>query len=171
MGYGSFLRDPWRHERHKCGRSGGLPILPWAGLEGPAFSAGLGDRNPHPGRGRYCPANVPGLRRLRAGGDSMTANLAQSDAARMAVAQFVDLAVDLNERGFLAVMLREQDGKLILRVTSQDTPSCREDITTAADDGGAWWFLWSWGDPIALTGDVAAAAFKIAYVLTPQADG
>src|SRR6266581_1865534 len=98
--------------------------MPWTGLEGPAFTAGLGDRNPDAGHGRYRPAIVPRLRRLRTGGESMTPNLAESDAARMAVAQFVDLAVDLNERGFLAVMLREQDGKLILRVTSQDTPSC-----------------------------------------------
>lgn len=46
---------------------------------------------------------------------------------------------------------------------------CRETITVTADDNGAWSFRWSWGDRIALVDEVAAAAFKIAYVLTPQA--
>jgi hypothetical protein len=73
----------------------------------------------------------------------------------------------LGGRGFRTVTLRES-GAVALQVVNQAVPGCREDITVAADDDGAWWFLWSWGDRIALAGDVAAAAFKIAYVLTPQ---
>ncbi len=62
-----------------------------------------------------------------------------------------------------------EDGTLKLQVVNQAAPGCGESITVAAGDNGAWWFLWSWGDRITLVGDVAAAAFKIAYVLTPQA--
>lgn len=98
----------------------------------------------------------------------MTSNPAEPDAERRAVAQIAALAVDLGKRGFLAATFRE-GGKLILQVIRRDMPGCRENITIAADENGAWWFWWSWGDPIALVGDVVTASFKVAYVLTPQA--
>ena len=100
----------------------------------------------------------------------MTAHIAESDAARLAAAQLDALAADLSECGFLTEKLHEE-GTLKLRVVNGDVPSCREHIAIEADDNGMWWFLWSWGDRITLVGDVAAATFKIAYVLTPQAGG
>jgi hypothetical protein len=78
------------------------------------------------------------------------------------------LAVELTGRGFRACVLHE-DGALKLQVGNRGAPGGCEDITLAADDEGMWWFWWSWGDRISLVSDVAAAAFKIAYVLTPQA--
>jgi hypothetical protein len=108
--------------------------------------------------------------RLRASGEPMTSNLTESDAARLAVVQLDALAVDLRRHGFQAVTSHEA-GTLKLEVFNEAGPSCREDITVAADDNGVWWFLWSWSDRIALIGDVAAATFKIAYVLTLQVGG
>jgi hypothetical protein len=108
------------------------------------------------------------LRRLRTGGDPMTFPLPESNPAGRAIAQLNALAVDLDGSGFLTCVFHE-GGTLKLQVTNQAVPSCREIITVAADDNGMWWFLWSWGDRIAIVGDAAAAAFKIAYVLTPQA--
>ena len=70
--------------------------------------------------------------------------------------------------GFLTCVFHE-GGTLKLQVTNRAVPSCRETITVTADDNGAWSFRWSWDDRIALVDEVAAAAFKIAYVLTPQA--
>lgn len=132
--------------------------MPWARPEDSALTTGLGNRDPHTGYGRYCQANLPGLRRLRAGGDPVTSNLVQLHA----------LAVELTGRGFRASVLHE-DGALKLQVGNRAAPGGCEDITVAADDNGAWCFWWSWGDRIALVTDIAAAAFKIAYVLTPQA--
>ncbi len=98
----------------------------------------------------------------------MTFTLPESDPARLAIAQLNALAVDLDGSGLLTCVFHEC-GAPKLQVTNQAAPSCRETITVAADDNGAWWFLWSWGDRIAVVADVVAAAFKVAYVLTPQA--
>jgi streptogramin lyase len=98
----------------------------------------------------------------------MTSSLPEPDPARLAIAHLNALAVDLDGVGFLTCVFHE-GGALKLQVTNQAVPSCRETITVTPDDDGAWWFLWSWGDRITLVGDVAAAAFKVAYVLTPQA--
>jgi hypothetical protein len=97
----------------------------------------------------------------------MTANLAENDAERVAVARLDTLSADLTGRGFLTVRLHD-GGLYCLQVTNRDSGT-REKITIAADDDGAWWFWWSWGDRITRITDVEAAAFKIAYVLTPQA--
>ena len=167
MGYGSYIRDAGWHERHTRSRCGDLPIMPWTRLEGPAFTAGLGDGNPHAGHGGYYPPVLPRLRRLQTSGEPVTANLAEPDAERLAVAQLRTLSADLAGRGFLAVRLTD-DGTPTLQVTNRDT-GCSENITIKADDNGAWWFMWSWGDRLGEVGDVDAAAFKIAYVLTPQA--
>jgi hypothetical protein len=95
-------------------------------------------------------------------------NITGTDAEQRAVARLDALAADLAGRGFLTESVNEA-GAVRLQVANQDAPGCCEDITVAADDNGSWWFLWSWGDRIALVTDIAAAAFKIAYVLTPLA--
>jgi hypothetical protein len=98
----------------------------------------------------------------------MTSPFPESDTARLAIAQLTALAVDLDGTGFLTCLFHE-GGALKLLVTNKAVPSCRETISVAPEDNGAWWFRWSWGDRITLVGDIAAAAFKVAYVLTPQA--
>jgi hypothetical protein len=168
MGYGAYVRDAGGHERHTWSRRGEVPVMPWAGLEGPAFAASLGHRNPHQGRGRFRTAELPRLRRLRTGGSPVTSAFAESDAEQLAIDQLNALAVDLSGRGFLTGMVHEGGTRKLL-VVNQAVPSCREHITVAADDNGAWWFRWSWGDRIALVDQIGAAAFKVAYVLTPQA--
>jgi hypothetical protein len=100
----------------------------------------------------------------------MTSNHAEPDAERLAVVQFDALKADLCLRGFLIVTSSE-GGKPTLRVVNREASGYQEDIGLAPDDTGSWWFWWSWGDRIAPATDVEAAAFKIAYVLTPQAGG
>ena len=56
-----------------------------------------------------------------------------------------------------------------IQVARKAVPQLSETIHVAAVADGDWWFWWSWDNPIAPTSDVDAAAFKIAYVLTPQA--
>jgi hypothetical protein len=112
---------------------------------------------------------MPRLRRLRTGGDPVTVNPAESETARTACIQVNALAADLTRRGF-TVMVRD-NGTLTPQVGSQAARDSCEHITVAADDNGTWRFWWSWGDPIASIADVEAAAFKIAYVLTPQSGG
>src|SRR5258708_7690886 len=133
MGYGSFVRDAGEHERYTWSRRGELPVMPWTRLEGPAFAASLGHRNPHQGRDRFRAADVPRLRRLRTGGDSMTSTLPESDPARLAIAHLNALAVDLDGVGFLTCVFHE-GGTLKLQVTNQAVPSCRETITVTPDD-------------------------------------
>ena len=142
--------------------------MPWTGLEGPAFTAGPGGRHPDPGQGRCCPAVLPRLRRLRTGGETVTADLAEPDAVRMAVAQMEVLAADLAGRGFQAHVSRD-GGTLSLNVINRAAPGSRENIAARLADDGSWWFWWPWGDRIARITEVEAAAFKIAYLLTPQA--
>jgi hypothetical protein len=168
MGCGSFVRNPGGHERHTWSRRGELPVMPWAGLEGPAFAASLGHRSPHQGHGRFRTAELPRLRRPRTGGDPMTSAFAESDPARLAIARLNALAVELDRSGFLTCVFHE-GGTLKLQVTNRAVPSCRETLAVAPDGDGAWWFWWSWADRITLADDIAAAAFKVAYVLTPQA--
>jgi hypothetical protein len=97
----------------------------------------------------------------------MTQDLAGSDAMRLACAQVHALAADLTGRGF-TVMVRD-NGMLALEVASQAAPTSCQHIIVETDDNGAWWFWWSWGDQLARITDIEATAFKIAYVLTPQA--
>jgi hypothetical protein len=89
------------------------------------------------------------------------------DASHDAVAQLDALATDLASRGFRTRLTRN-GGVLRLGVINATAPMSHDIITTAPDDDGAWWFWWSWGDRIARVADVEAAAFKIAYLLTPQ---
>jgi hypothetical protein len=98
----------------------------------------------------------------------VTANLAESDAVHMAITQVEALAADLAGRGFETHVSRD-GGTLSLSVINQAAPGSRENITARLADDGSWWFWWSWGDRIARITEVESAAFKIAYVLTPQA--
>lgn len=92
-----------------------------------------------------------------------------ADAAREAAGQLGALARELAERGFTARVMNA-GGNECLAVVNRSVPELRENVYAIPDNDGTWWFRWSWGDPIALIGDVAMAAFKIAYVLTPSAD-
>lgn len=98
----------------------------------------------------------------------MTSPFPESDPARLAIGRLNALAVDLSGRGFLTGMVHEGGTRKLL-VVNQALPSCREHVTVTADDNGALWFRWSWGDRITLVDEVAAAAFKVAYMMTPQA--
>jgi hypothetical protein len=79
------------------------------------------------------------------------------------------LAVNLRARGFTAQVIRG-GARGCVSVVSQSVPRLSETIYAAPADDGTWWFWWSWGDRIAPVREVETAAFKIAYVLTPQAD-
>ena len=54
-----------------------------------------------------------------------------------------------------------------MHVANRWAAELSDTIYAAPAEDGSWWFWWSWEDRIALVGDVEAAAFKIAYVLTP----
>jgi hypothetical protein len=79
------------------------------------------------------------------------------------------LAVNLRARGFTAQVTRAGTCECV-NVASQSVPQLSETVSAAPADDGTWWFWWSWGDRIAPVGELETAAFKIAYVLTPQAD-
>src|SRR5689334_9508250 len=91
-----------------------------------------------------------------------------ADAARKAAMQLGSLAVNLRGRGFTARVTRA-GARGCVSVASPSLPQLSETVYAAPADG-TWWFWWSWGDRIAPVGEVETAAFKIAYVLTPQAD-
>jgi hypothetical protein len=76
------------------------------------------------------------------------------------------LAAEMRERDFLADTMRA-GGRLCVHVAHRRAAELSDTIYAAPAEDGAWWFWWSAGHRIALVGDVEAAAFKIAYVLTP----
>jgi hypothetical protein len=143
--------------------------MPWIRLEGPSLAADSGNRNHRSGRDRNRPALVSRLRRHRARGEGLTMSLIDADAAREAVTQLEALARELAERNF-ETRVTSDGGTPSLSVINPATLSSRETIAVAPADDGAWWFWWSWGNRIARITDVGTAAFKIAYVLIPQAD-
>jgi hypothetical protein len=100
----------------------------------------------------------------------VTENLIEPDADSLAFSQLEALASCLEGRGFEAHVSRD-GGALSLNVINRVAPSCHENITACLAEDSTWWFWWSWGDRIARTTDVEAAAFKIAYVLTLRAGG
>jgi hypothetical protein len=93
---------------------------------------------------------------------------AGADAAPEAVTQLEALATELTERDF-ETRVTSDGGTPNLSVVSPAMPRARETIIAATADDGAWWFWWSRGSRIARIADVEAAAFKVAYVLIPQA--
>lgn len=135
-------------------------------MEVPALAAGSGGRGCRPERRSRRTAFVPRLRwvRTNAWNDGIAMNTPSADAVREATAQLDALSVDLAERGFETHMMADRH---TLSVANRTVPEIREDIEAAPADDGVWWFCWSWGDRITPVTDVATAAFKIAYVLTP----
>jgi hypothetical protein len=91
-----------------------------------------------------------------------------AERAHAAAGQLRLLADDLERRGFV-VSVTGADGGARLTVVSNAVAQVDASLSIAPDDNGAWWFWWPWGDRLALACDVEAAAFKVAYVLTPQA--
>jgi hypothetical protein len=96
-------------------------------------------------------------------------SLIDADAAREAVTQLEALARELAERNF-ETRVTSDGGAPSLCVVNPAMLSSRETIAVAQADDGVWWFWWSRGNRIARITDVGTAAFKIAYVLIPQAD-
>jgi hypothetical protein len=92
----------------------------------------------------------------------------ETDAAREADAQLEALARNLEDRGH-ATQLVNIGGHAGISVIHRTVTQLSETVHVAPAADGDWWFRWSWNDPIAPVSDVDAAAFKIAYVLTPQA--
>jgi hypothetical protein len=142
--------------------------MPWIRLEGP-LAADAGNRNRRPPHGGNRPELVSQLRRYRPRGEVLTVSLIDADAAREAVTQLEALARELAERNF-ETRVTSDGGTPSLSVANPATPSSRETIAVAQADDGVWWFWWSRGNRIARITDVGTAAFKIAYVLIPQAD-
>jgi hypothetical protein len=95
-------------------------------------------------------------------------NLTGAEAAREAAIQLEVLARELAERNFETRVAYVGETSN-LSVVNAAVPSSRETITVAPADDGVWWFCWSWGDRIARITDVGTAAFKVAYLLIPQA--
>jgi hypothetical protein len=91
-----------------------------------------------------------------------------ANAARETVTQLEALARELAERNFETRVTCNGEASN-LSVINTAIPSSRETIAIARAEDGEWWFWWSWGDRIACTTDVGTAAFKIAYLLIPQA--
>jgi hypothetical protein len=86
----------------------------------------------------------------------------------MAVAERLQaLAADLGKRGFGTRVLAPGD-TWRLRVENRSVPQLSETVYAALAEDGSWWLWWSWADRFAPIEDVDAAAFKIAYVLTPD---
>jgi hypothetical protein len=89
------------------------------------------------------------------------------DAARQAAEQLEALAEDVQKRGFLAHVV--PGGRYAsVTVVNRSLPQLSEAVYAAPSEDGSWWFWWSWADRLAPIDDVDAAAFKIAYVLTPS---
>jgi hypothetical protein len=94
-------------------------------------------------------------------------NTDHADAARDAAEQLEALANDVRKRGFATDIVRG-DGRVGLHVANRSVPQLSETVYIAPDELGWWWFWWSWADRLAPIEHVDAAAFKIAYVLTPH---
>ena len=100
----------------------------------------------------------------------MTSDSTESGPTRLAIAQLEALASDLAERGYQTSVSHGSEAPS-LSIINPATPTSGETVTVAPADGDTWWFWWSWGDRIARTTDVEAAAFKIAYVMTLRTGG
>jgi hypothetical protein len=88
------------------------------------------------------------------------------EGAAEAARQLRALAADLSGQGFAAAYMQAGPYAAV-NVVSPSDPKLTERVYTAPADG-VWWFWWSWHDRIGPVHDVEAAAFKIAYVLTPN---
>lgn len=84
----------------------------------------------------------------------------------VAAKRLADLAAELDKRGLQARVLAT-GGKLRVWVQNRTFSRLSDAVYAAPDGEGAWWLWWSWEAKIVPIDDVEAAAFKIAYVLTP----
>lgn len=91
-----------------------------------------------------------------------------STDADQAQGQLSALAQNLRGRGFSARMTQAGRYRCV-KVANSAVPQLTETIYLGCADG-TWWFWWSWADRIAQASDIETAAFKIAYVLTPNAE-
>ena len=139
-------------------------------MEGPPLAADSGNRDHQSRHGRSRPAVVSRLRWYGARGEGLDVSLISAEPAQEAVTQLQTLAMELAERNF-ETSVTENGGTPSLSVVFPAMPGSGETITIAPADDGVWWFWWSWGIRIARITDVGTAAFKIAYVLIPQAGG
>lgn len=94
---------------------------------------------------------------------------ADADPAGDVAGQLEALAADLTGRGFDAHVIHD-GGRARVSVAHRSVSQLSEYIYAAPTRDGRCWFWWSWGDRIAQITEVETAAFKIAYVLTPQTD-
>ena len=92
-----------------------------------------------------------------------------ADVTREVAEQLDALAENLRGRGFSAHVTRANRYACV-NVANVAVPQLAETIYVA-DADGALWFWWSWADRITRISEVETAAFKIAYVLTPSANG
>ena len=79
-----------------------------------------------------------------------------------------DLAANLDVRGFSARVLVNGEN-LRLWVQNRSIQQLSDAVYAAPAEDGSWWLWWSWADQLAPIDEIDTAAFKIAYVLTPNA--
>ncbi len=70
------------------------------------------------------------------------------------------------QRGLHARLLIQPQHPPRLRVINPEAATLTELISAAPLDG-VWWFWWSWAERITPVNEVASAAQRIQYVLTP----
>jgi hypothetical protein len=76
------------------------------------------------------------------------------------------LAAGLDRRG-LSTRLVTTGRRPYLEAASAQTPQLNERVVCGRADDGAWYYFWSWQQPIGPAGDLDAVAVKIAAVLRP----
>ena len=141
--------------------------MSWPGVEVQPVTARIGYRHADARDGGAGPAVLPVVRWLRPcrpGGAVVTG--AERAEATAAAKRLDDLATELDVRGFAAHVLAD-GGKLQVRVQNRSISQLSDTVYAAPAQDGSWWLWWSWADQLAPIDDVDAAAFKIAYVLTP----
>ncbi|MFI7114149.1 hypothetical protein ACIBK9_48100 [Nonomuraea sp. NPDC050227] len=89
--------------------------------------------------------------------------------ADQAATYLSDLQKLLQEQGLHARLLTHDERLPRLRVINPDAPSLSE-VISAAPLGNEWSLWWSWAEPITPVNEIATAAERIRYVLTPTAN-
>jgi hypothetical protein len=93
---------------------------------------------------------------------------AEGAALATATERLHDLAASLDVRGFSARVLVTGEN-LRLWVQNRSIQQLSDAVYAAPAEDGSWWLWWSWADQLAPIDEIDTAAFKIAYVLTPNA--
>src|SRR5438094_1384680 len=71
----------------------------------------------------------------------------------------------LRADGWYARVLFADGRTPALRVVNPAAVPLNDDVTLGRDEGGAWWFCWSFGERLAHVGDLDVAVARIARVL------